>query len=167
MTLPFGGGLDINLGRYFQCGFRGQFSYIWGNEKMRRVATFPGQTTLLFPQTVSTFKNYGMTQTFDLYAQAYNVGAGLSFKTAYEYYFKAQDTISVRLPGYDYQLLNTDLSLDEITRHNILCLLSFDSAFLEKHDKIHPQVGVFLNLPFNGSFTTLASTVGMQLSLDW
>jgi len=31
--LPFGGGLDINLGRYFQCGFRGEFLYLWGNEK--------------------------------------------------------------------------------------------------------------------------------------
>lgn len=167
MTMPFGGGLDINLGRYFQCGFRGQFSYIWGNAKMRRVPTFESQTTLLFPSTLSTFKNYGMTQTFDLYAQAYNIFSGLSFKVAYEYYFKAQDRISIYVPGFNYELLNTDLGLDEITRHNMICLLSFDSAFLEKHDKIHPQVGIFLNLPFNGSLTTLASTVGVQLSLDW
>ena len=167
VTMPFGGGLDINLGRYFQCGFRGQFSYIWGNEKMRRVPTFTTQTTLLLPEVVSTFKNYGMTQTFDLYAQAYNPFAGLSFKVAYEYYFKAQDSISVLLPGFNYQLLQTDLSLDEITRHNMICLLTFDSAFLKKYDKIHPQVGVYLNLPFNGSLTTLASTVGVQLSLDW
>lgn len=167
MTMPFGGGLDINLGRYFQCGFRGQFSYIWGNAKERRVQTFPGQTTLLYPSTLSTFKNHGITQTFDLYAQIYNVISGLSFKTAYEYYFKAQDTISVNSPGFNYQILNTNLNLDEITRHNMILLLSFDSAFLEKHDKIHPQIALFVNLPFNGSFTTLASTAGVQLSLDW
>lgn len=167
MTMPFGGGLDINLGRYFQCGFRGQFSYIWGNEKLRRVPTFAGQTTLLFPTVMSTFKNYGITQTFDLYAQMYNVYAGLSLKLAYEYYFKTQDNISINRPGYNYNLLQSDLTLEEMTRHNMIILLSFDSGFLEKHDKIHPQVGLFLNMPFNGSLATLASTVGVQLSLDW
>lgn len=167
VTMPFGGGLDINLGRYFQCGFRGQFSYIWGNEKLRRVPTFDTQTTLMFPVVLSTFKNYGMTQTFDLYAQMYNVFAGLSLKAAYEYYFKAQDSISVNLPGFNYTLINTNLGLDEVTRHNMILLLSFDSAFLSKFDKIHPQFSLYVNLPFNGSFTTLASTVGAQLSLDW
>ncbi len=167
MTLPFGGGLDINLGRYFQCGFRGQFSYIWGNEKLRRVPTFENQTTLMFPDVVSTFKNYGMTQTFDLYMQIYNVVSALSLKVAYEYYFKSPDSISVNTPGFNYTLLNTDRSLDEITRHNMILLLSFDSAFLKKFDKIHPQVGLYANLPFNGSFTTSAATAGVQLSLDW
>ncbi len=167
VTLPFGGGLDINLGRYFQCGFRGQFNYIWGNEKLRRVPTFENQTTLMFPEVVSTFKNYGMTQRFDLYMQIYNVISALSFKVAYEYYFKAQDSISVNLPGFNYSLLNTNTNLDEITRHNMILLLSFDSAFLKKFDKIHPQVGLFANLPFNGSFVTSAATTGVQLSLDW
>ena len=167
VTMPFGGGLDINLGRYFQCGFRGQFSYIWGNEKLRRVPTFENQTTLMFPRVVSTFKNNGITQTFDLYAQIYNVIAGLSFKAAYEYYFKSQDSISVNLPAFNYALLNSNISLDEVTRHNMILLLSFDSAFLEKFDKIHPQVGVYVNLPFNGSFATSAATAGVQLSLDW
>ncbi len=167
MTMPFGGGLDINLGRYFQCGFRGQFSYIWGNEKLRRIPTFENQTTLMFPQVVSTFKNHGITQTFDLYAQIYNVISALSFKVAYEYYFKSQDSISINIPGLNYSLINSNLNLDEITRHNMILMLSFDSAFLKKFDKIHPQVGVYVNLPFNGSFTTSASTAGVQLSLDW
>lgn len=167
VTMPFGGGLDINLGRYFQCGFRGQFSYIWGNEKLRRVPTFENQTNLMFPQVVSTFKNNGITQTFDLYAQIYNVISGLSFKAAYEYYFKSQDSISLNLPGFNYGLLNSNISLDEVTRHNMILLLSFDSAFLEKFDKIHPQVGVYVNLPFNGSIATSVATAGVQLSLDW
>ena len=167
MTMPFGGGLDINLGRYFQCGFRGQFSYIWGNEKLRRVPTFPGQTTLLFPTVMPTFKNHGMTQMFDLYAQIYNAVGGLSLKLAYEYYFKSQDSISINRTGYNYNQLQTDLTLEEITRHSMIVLLSFDSGFLEKYDKIHPQVGLFFNVPFNGSLATLASTVGVQISLDW
>lgn len=167
MTMPFGGGLDINLGRYFQCGFRGQFSYIWGNEKLRRVPTFPGQTTLLFPTVMPTFKNHGITQLFDLYGQIYNAVGGLSLKLAYEYYFKSQDSISINQTGYNYNQFQTDLTLEEITRHSMIVLLSFDSAFLEKHDKIHPQIGLFFNVPFNGSLATLASTVGLQMSLDW
>lgn len=167
MTMPFGGGLDINLGRYFQCGFRAQFNYIWGNEKLRRVPTFENQTSLLYPTVVSTFKNHGITQLFDIYAQMYNVVGGLSLKLAYEYFMKPQDSLSVNVPGFNYTLLNTSINLDEITAHKMIVLLSFDSAFLAKPDKIHPQVGLFFNAPFNGSFATLASTVGVQLSLDW
>lgn len=167
MTMPFGGGLDINLGRYFQCGFRGQFSYIWGNEKSRRIPTFTNQTNLLFPKVTSTFRNHGITQLFDLYGQIYNVIAGLSFKVAYEYYYKSQDFISASIPGLNYNLINSNLNLDEVTRHNMILLLSFDSGFLKKYDQIHPQIGVYANLPFNGSFATSASTIGVQLSLDW
>lgn len=167
VTLPFGGGLDINLGRYFQCGFRAQFNYIWGNVKDRRVPTFPSQTTLLYPTIMSTYKNHGITQLFDLYGQIYNAWGGMSLKLAYEYFFKSQDTISINQSGYSYNQLQTALTLDEITAHKMIILVSFDSLFLKKHDKIHPQVGLFLNLPFNGSLTTLASTVGVQLSLDW
>lgn len=167
VTMPFGGGLDINLGRYFQCGFRGQFSYIWGNLKERRIPTFYSQTTLLLPTTAPAYKNHGITQLFDLYAQIYNPFGGLSFKVAYEYFFKPVDTISVATTGYDYQLMTVNLNLDEVTRHNFICLLSFDSGFLDNHDKIHPQVGVYVNIPFNGSFATIASTVGVQLSLEF
>lgn len=167
VTLPFGGGLDINLGRYLQTGFRAQFNYIWGNAKERRVPTLNTQTTLLYPTTAWTFKNYGITQTFDLYAQIYNPVGGLSFKVAYEYYFKPQDSVSVNLSARDYTTIQTDFTLDEVTRNSMILLLSFDSAYLEKFDKIHPQLGVYYNVPFNGSFATLASTVGVQLSLDW
>jgi len=167
VSMPFGLGLDVNLGRYFQCGWRGQFRYIWGNEKLRRVPTFATQTTLLFPSVMETQKNFGVTQTFDLYMQLYNLFGGLSFKVAYEHFKKSQDSVAVRMPGFNYELLNTDRSLEEVTTHNVICLLSFDSAFLKKYDKIHPQFGVYVNIPFNGSFATLASTVGAQLSLDF
>lgn len=165
--LPFGGGLDINLGRYFQCGFRGQFLYLWGNEKLRRVASFPGQTTLLLPQVAMVYKEYGFVQEFDLYAQAYNIVGGLSLKLAYEYYRKAQDLISVQTPGFNYEQINTDLRLNEETRHNLITVLSFDSAFLQHCPRLHPQVSIFVNTPFNGSCTSLLSTVGLQLALDF
>ncbi|MGZ6251089.1 MAG: hypothetical protein ACXWL2_03610 [Candidatus Chromulinivorax sp.] len=167
VSLPFGGGLDINLGRYFQCGFRGQFNYIWGNQKERRVPTFVNQTTLLYPQVLPTFKSYGITQTFNLYGQIYNPIGGLSFKVAYEYYFKSLDRISVLAGGYDSALMNADLVLEEVTRHNMIYELSFDSAFLSKMDRTHPQFGLFVNMPFNGSLGVLASTVGAQLTLEW
>ena len=165
--LPFGGGLDINLGRYFQCGFRGQFLYLWGNEKLRRVSSFPSQTTLLLPQVTMTYKEYGFIQQFDLFVQAYNIAGGLSAKFAYEYYRKAQDLLSVQTPNFTYTQINTDLRLDEETRHNFIGVLSFDSAFLKKCDRLHPQASIFVNIPFNGSFTSLVSTVGLQLALDF
>lgn len=165
--LPFGGGLDINLGRYFQCGFRGQFLYLWGNEKLRRVINFPSQTTLLLPQVEMVYKEYGFIQQFDLYAQAYNVAGGLSLKLAYEYFRKANDQISLKTSGFNYDQINSDLRLEEETRHNFIGSLSFDSAFLSKCDRLHPQAAVFVNIPFNGSFTSLLSSIGLQLTLDF
>jgi hypothetical protein len=167
VTLPFGGGLDLNLGRYLQTGLRAQFSYIWGNAKERRIKTFEGQTALLYPTTAWVFKNYGITQLFDLYAQIYNPIAGLSFKAAYEYTFKPQSTISVQGSGTNMPLVNSDLGLEEQSAHNMIFSLTFDSGFLEKFDKVHPQVGLYYKLPFNGSLMNLASTVGLQVSLDW
>lgn len=165
--LPFGGGLDINLGRYFQCGFRGEFLYLWGNEKLRRVASFPTQTSLLIPQLTMAYKEYGFIQQFDLFVQAYNVAGGLSAKLAYEYYKKGQDQISVQVPGFNYTVMNAGPKLDEETRHNLIAMVSFDSAFLRSCDKIHPQASVFVNMPFNGSFTSLLSSVGLQMALDF
>lgn len=165
--LPFGGGLDINLGRYFQCGFRGQFLYLWGNAKLRRVHSFPSQTTLLIPQVTMAYKEYGFIQQFDLYVQAYNIIGGLSLKLAYEYYRKAQDQLAVNVPGFNYSQINSDLRLDEQTRHNCIAMLSFDSAFLKDCNRLHPQAEIFVNIPFNGSFTSLLSTVGLQLALDF
>jgi len=167
MTLPFGGGLDINLGRYFQCGFRGQFSYFWGNQAMHRVKTFESQTTLFLPQYMSVYKNYSLTQMFDLYVQAYNVTKGLSLKLAYEYYKSGPNTVSVNQPGFNELVMNSDWALAESTSHTMILMLSFDSLFLEKHDKIRPQASIFFNIPFNGSLITLANTVGLQLSLDF
>ncbi len=167
VSLPFGGGLDINLARYLQCGFRGQFNYIWGSSKERRVRTFQEQTTLLYPTTVSAFKNYGMIQRFDLYVQLYNFVSGISCKCAYEYFKKGQDTISVHQTGLNAEVFNLDRSLEEVTLHNVIGSISFDSAFLKKYDSIHPQVSLFINVPFNGSFAVGASTIGAQLTLDF
>jgi hypothetical protein len=167
VTLPFGGGLDINLARYLQCGFRGQFNYIWGNSKERRIRTFQEQTTLLYPTTISAFKNYGMIQRFDLYVQLYNFVSGISCKCAYEYFKKGQDTISINQVGLNAEVFNLDRSLEEVTLHNMITTISFDSAFLKKYDTIHPQVSLFWNVPFNGSFGIGASTIGAQLALDF
>ena len=165
--LPFGGGLDINLGRYFQCGFRGEFLYLWGNEKLRRVQDFPSQTSLLIPQVVMAYREPGFVQQFDLFVQAYNFAGGLSLKFAYEYFRKAPDFMSVNVPGFDYSLINTGLPLDEETRNNMIFMLSFDSAFLKDCAPLHPQASIFVNMPFNGSLTTLVSAVGLQLALDF
>ena len=167
VSMPFGGGLDLNIARYLQCGFRGQFFYFWGNEKERRVKTFARQTTLLLPEKINTYKDYGFVQNFGLYAQMYNLAGGLSCKFAYEYLRKSEDTIAVDSTGFSYELINTDLSLEETTQHQVIVALAFDSGFTKKIKKMHPQVTTFVKIPFNGSYSNLVSSVGVQLSLDW
>ncbi len=114
-----------------------------------------------------THKEYGFIQQFDLYVQAYNVAQGLSLKLAYEYFMKGQDQVSVMTPGFSYNVINADLRLEEETRHNVILMLSFDSAFLKDCNRLHPQASIFVNMPFNGSFTSMLSSVGLQLALDF
>lgn len=167
VSLPFGGGLDLNLSRYWQFGFRGNFEYFWGHEKKRRVKTFARQTTLLFPQAVDTFKNFGFVQKFNLYGQLFNLVGGCSLKVAYEYTKKSQDSLSVRESGFNYELVNTALDLEEKTSHFVLLMLNHDSGFTQYHGKMHPQFTAFVKIPCNGSYTNLATTFGLQATLEW
>lgn len=167
VSIPFGGGLDINLMRYCQLGFRGQFQYFWGSQSSRRVKTFDRQTTLLMPEVVDSFKNFGFEQRFNLYAQAFNVFAGCSLKVAYEYMKQSESTLSVAKTGLDYELMNSSNNLDEKTAHHVLLSLIHDSGFTERHGRLHPQFTAFVKIPFYGSYINTATSFGFQLSFDW
>lgn len=167
VSMPFGGGLDVNLMRYFQLGFRGQFQYFWGSQGLRRVKTSDRQTTLLTPEVVETFKNFGFDQRFNLYAQAFNVVAGCSFKVAYQYFKQSESTLSVAQTGLNYELMNSATNLDEKTSHHVVLSLTHDSGFTKYHGKLHPQFTAFVKIPFYGSYINSTSSFGLQLSCDW
>lgn len=164
--LPFGGGLDLDLGKVAQIGFRADFWHYFSNVKERRVKSFGSQTTLLMPKVAQVWKNYGFIQNFTLFARLRNIYKGLSAKIAYAYYRKGIDTVSLQDSSLDWLTINASAELDEQTRHHVFMSLMYDSAY-ETELSCRPQVELFVKIPFNGSRVALASTVGLGCSFDF
>lgn len=164
MTLPFGGGLGINLANCAEFGFSGQFWYIWGNEKNRRIKIFPTQTSLLFPAIVPTYKDFAFIQNFNIYAQAFSPSKRYSVKVVYQYFRKGKDTLIPQGIAYNFDVANSAIALDETTSHDFFIDLMY-TPLRNDFQKIIPQAQFFWKGSFKGMRTSLASTIGAQISL--
>lgn len=164
--LPFGGGLDLDLGKVVQVGFRADFWHYFSNQKLRRVKAFGSQTSLLMSKVAQVWKNYGFIQQFTLFAQLKNFYKGFSAKVSYDYYRKGIDTVSLQDSSLDWLTINASAELDEQTRHHVLLSLMYDALY-ETDIACRPQFELFVKIPFNGSRSVLASTVGILCSLDF
>jgi len=164
VSLPFGGGLGINLGRLLEVGFAGQFWYFWSNQKIRRIKTFPTQTTLLFPSLTQTDKDFSFLQNFNLYAQLCTPSKRFSIKGVYQYWRKQNDNITPIATNFNYEVANTAFSLDEMTRH-IFFATAIYSPKQGDFKNIIPQFELFIKGTFGGTRALTACTYGAQISL--
>ncbi|MCX5923782.1 MAG: hypothetical protein NTU89_04465 [Candidatus Dependentiae bacterium] len=164
VSLPFGGGLGINLGSLAEVGFSGQFWYFWSNQKIRRIKTFPTQTTLLFPTLAQTYKEFSFLQNFNLYAQLYTPSKRFSLKGVYQYWRKQHDRVTPLCTGFNFDVINTAFSLDEMTRHTFFAMAVYCPRQGD-FKKVIPQFELFLKGTFGGTRAATACTYGAQLSL--
>ncbi len=164
VSLPFGGGLGINLGNLTEVGFAGQFWYFWSNQKIRRIKTFPTQTTLLFPTLTETYKEFSFLQNFNLYAQLFTPSKRFSVKGVYQYWRKQHDTVTPLGTGFNFEVVNTAFSLDEMTRHTFFAVAMY-SPRQGDFTNVIPQFELFLKGTFGGTRAITACTYGAQLSL--
>ncbi|MFA5998479.1 MAG: hypothetical protein WC747_00460 [Candidatus Babeliales bacterium] len=162
--LPFGGGLSMKLGTVGEVGFSGQFWYFWSNQKLRRIKSFPTQTSLLLPTLTQTFKQYAFLQNFNLHAQIFSPSQRYSFKTFYQYWRKQKDTLTTICPDFNFEVVNSSLSIDEMTRHDI-ALVAVYSPLRGDYERVIPQFEIFWKNSFKGMRAAIASTYGAQFSL--
>lgn len=162
--LPFGGGISINLGNVCEIGFSGQFWYYWSNEKIRRIKTFATQTTLLQPILTKTYKEHSIVQNFNLHGIIYSFCKRFSLKGIYQYWRKGDDTLIPFSSNFNFDVVNSALSLKEETRHQFGVLLAY-SPNIGEFEKYIPQFEIFWKTATNGMRTAVASTYGAQLSL--
>lgn len=162
--IPFGGGLNLNLGNIFEFGFSGQFWYYWSNEKIRRIKTFPTQTTLLLPTLANTQKEFAMIQNFNLHAVIYSFCKRFALKSFYEYWRKGDDRVIPLGSNFNIATVNSDLSLAEQTRHQF-CFMFMYAPQKDDFKKVIPQFEFFWKLSVNGMRSAIASSYGGQLSL--
>lgn len=164
--LPFGGGLSFSLGTIADVGFSGQFWYFWSSEKLRRIKTFPTQTSLLFPVVTNTQKQFSIVQNFNLFGQLYTSSKRFSAKGIYQHWRRQKDKIIPISTNFNFDVANSAESLDEITYHQII-LAGIYSPCNGDFKGIIPQLELFWKGSFNGTRVAVASTVGLQFSLTF
>lgn len=182
VTIPFGGGMHIDLGSYFQVGFDAQFWYIWGKTKKRRIKTSFYQTELLLPTVAYATKEHAIVQSFSLSAAAFSRNRCYSLRALYEYVRKGEDALTPIESQYGYSVINdhsedtsdpTDVkvrgqkSLDEFTAHNFTVKVGYDHHYSESKGSLIPQAYLFWKTGFYGSYTNVVSTIGFQFTLDF
>lgn len=162
--VPFGGGLNLNLGSIVEIGFSGQFWYYWSNEQVSRIKTFPTQTTLLLPTLANVQKEFAIVQNFNLNAVIYSFCKRFGLKSFYEYWRKGDDRVIPLSSNFNFATANSDLSLAEQTRHQF-CFMLMYAPQKDDFKKVIPQFEFFWKISVNGMRTATASTYGGQFSL--
>jgi hypothetical protein len=163
-SIPFGGQISMNLANIFDIGFSGQFWYFMSNQKIRRIKTFPTQTTLLLPTLAQTHKEFGMVQNFNLFGTIYSSSKRFSLKGLYEYWRKGKDTLTPISSNFNFVTVNSSFNIDEESRHQF-CVMLMYSPLKDDFKRFIPQFEIFWKESTNGMRTIAASTYGAQLSI--
>ena len=167
LGLLFGGGLDLRFGSSLRLGGDILLMHLFGSTRDRRIKTHIHQTDLLFLAKAPTFKEFGWTQQFNLYAQAWRFYRGLSFKVDYEYVKHLEDKLWLLNNNFNAQIANTAESLQESTMHGLILNLNYDFYCDQPNALIGPSIALFGKVGFNGKRAILGNTVGIQLSLSF
>lgn len=166
--IVYGGGLDVMLGYYFKAGFDVQLSHLFGNTRDRRVKTARNQTELLLLAKTPAYKDYGLTQRFNLFVQAYQFYKGISFLVGYQFLKHGDDTLALNSCEFSTNIANTARNLEEWIVHEMEFNLHYDGDGIAYGDTwIVPQVSLFARLPFNGKRAITFTTIGFMAAVDF
>lgn len=164
IEVPFGGGLNLCLGNHVEFGFSGQFWYFLSNEKLRRIKTFPTQTSLLLPIVANTYKESAIIQNFNLHGLVSTASKRLSLKGLYQHWRKQADTIIPFDSKVNFDVANSNQSINEITYHQFAFIGAY-TPLRGDFQRVVPQFELFWKGAFGGTRAAIASTFGAQFSL--
>ena len=166
--LWFGGGLGVNLGDRLRAGFDIELLQTFGHVRERRIKTDVAQTELLLLAKVCAYKDYGLTQQFNLYLEFFNIIKNFSAKVGYQFCKHGEDTLT--LEGYQFSshVANSAISLDEKMSHTIVVNLNYDLyPWAQQYKDVAPQVEFFVRYPFDGKRVVLIPTVGASFGIEF
>lgn len=164
----YGGGLNVGLGYCFKAGFDVQLLHLFGNTRNRRIKTSADQSDILLLAKTPAYKDYGLTQRFNLFVQAYHVWGGLSALIGYQFLKHGEDHLALNSCQYSTFFANTAASLDEWIVHSVEFNLHYDFIQTWCQDTCWaPQFSLFSRLPFNGKRSIAFTTVGIMLAVDF
>ncbi len=166
--LIFGGGLDLELGYFLRAGIDIELLHLFGHTRHRRIKTNENQTELLLLQKLCVYKDYGITQRFNLYGQLYKLFGGFSFKFGYQFFKHGRDDISFCSDQFSVAVANTACSLQSYTMHHIVLNAIYDfSEHLCEDSTVIPYFSVYGRIPVNGKFSALVPMIGGVISLSF
>lgn len=164
----YGGGLNVKLGYCFKAGFDVQLLHLFGNTRNRRIKTSIDQSDILLLAKTPAYKDYGLTQRFNLFVQAYHVWGGLSALIGYQFLKHGEDHLALDSCLYSTNFANSAASLDEWIVHSVEFNLHYDFAETWCQNTCWaPQLSLFSRLPFNGKRSIAFTTVGVMLAIDF
>lgn len=178
LAFPFGydgavgilwaGGLNVGLGSCFKAGCDVQLLHLFGNTRERRIKTSPDQSDILLLAKTPAYRDYGLTQRFNLFVQAHHVWGGLSALIGYQFLKHGEDRLALNTCEFSSSFANTASYLDEWIVHSVEFNLHYD--FIEtwcQNTGWAPQLSLFSRLPFNGKKSIAFTTVGVMLAIDF
>lgn len=166
--LIFGGGMDLDIGYHLRAGMDIELLHLFGNSRCRRIKTNEDQTELLLLQKLPVYKDYGITQRFNLYWQLYKLFGGFSFKFGYQFFKHGGDEISFSSDTFSVKVANTDKRLQSYTMHHLVLNASYDFAGHVSEDAwVRPYVSLYGRVPVNGKLSALAPMIGGVISLSF
>lgn len=164
----YGGGLNVQLGYCLKAGFDVQLLHLFGNTRDRRIKTAIDQSDILLLAKTPAYKDYGLTQRFNLFVQAYHVWGGLSALVGYQFLKHGEDHLALDSCQYSTLFANTAASLDEWLVHSVEFNLHYDFSETWCHNNgWAPQLSLFSRLPFNGKHSITFTTVGVMIAVDF
>lgn len=165
--LLFGGGLDLRWGSHVQAGVDVEFLQLFGTEKCRRIKTDKDQTDLVLLAKTKVFKEMGFNQRYNIYFEGHNLYKGLSARLAYQYLKRTDERLFINGNDFSSEIANSAVSLEDWTIHEFIFLLKFDFYDICKQSKMVPYLTLFYKLPFNGTRSVAAQTLGLDISFSF
>ena len=168
-SLPFGLGIDLHFIFYLRVGFDVQLTHIFGNTRTRRFMTNQNQTDLLFLQKAAVYKDWGLTQQFNLYAQFYKfLDSNFSMLLGYQYLKHGADEIALPAGSpFSESTANAAQSLREWTIHQFVVRADYDIGSHFDEPSVFPRVSLYAQIPFNGKRVVATTNLGLSLSFDF
>ncbi len=164
----FGGGIQLNWFHHLRGGFEVEFWHLFGNTRNRRIKIAPEQTDFLFLAKANAFKDFGFTQVFNLYLQAYRFANGLSVAAIYQYMKHGDDKLALGTNEFSPTLVNSAESLQEWTMHQLILKGDYDmQCDLGNCSWLKPQFSFWLKFPFNGKRALMLTMVGGSVTFNF
>lgn len=163
--VPFGAALQFSINDYISCGLDFELLYLFGKTQVIRLKTSENQTEPLLFAKEFVYKEPGMQQRLDMYAQFSDSKKQVVVTIGYHYHKKGDDTITIQSANFSNLIAHRAISLQDSTAHHAIVALALDGSSWSS--PVSAQCNLFAKVPFNGSNRLVGSTVGVGLGINF